>query len=218
MNETLANVIAKLSAEKKYTDQFIRAFGDAAITEERIGKAIEQFEFTMVSNNSKYDRWKRGEATLTDSEERGRKLFFTEFDPFGTTRGAECFHCHGGFNFTNDEYMNNGLDTDANQQDEGRMKVTNNPADKAKFKTPSLRNIALTAPYMHDGRFKTLEEVIDHYNIGAKNSATIEFLMQYNLQPGGLSLSAQSKADLIAFLKTLTDEEFLANPAFKTPF
>lgn len=218
MNETLPNVIAKLSAEKKYTDQFIRAFGDATITEERIGKAIEQFEFTMVSNNSKYDRWKRGEATLTDSEERGRTLFFTEFDPFGTARGAECFHCHGGFNFTNDEYMNNGLDADANQKDEGRMKVTNSPADKAKFKTPSLRNIARTAPYMHDGRFKTLEEVIDHYNTGAKNSTTIDLLMQYNIQPGGLKLAVQDKADLVAFLKTLTDEDFLANPAFKPPF
>ncbi|MDX2135778.1 MAG: cytochrome c peroxidase [Saprospiraceae bacterium] len=218
MNETLANVIAKLSAEKRYTDQFIRAFGDATVTEERIAKAIEQFEFTMISNNSKFDQFKRGEATLTDSEERGRVLFFTEFDPMGMKKGAECFHCHATFNFTNDEYMNNGLDTDADQKDEGRMKVTLDPADMAKFKTPSLRNIARTAPYMHDGRFTTLEQVIDHYNTGTKNSATVEFLMQYNLQPGGLGLSAQDKADLVAFLKTLTDDEFLANPAFKTPF
>ncbi|MBL7807900.1 MAG: c-type cytochrome [Saprospiraceae bacterium] len=218
MNETLANVIAKLSAEKKYTDQFIRAFGDANVTEERIGKAIEQFEFTMISNNSKYDQFKRGEAMLTDSEERGRQLFFTEFDPSGMKKGAECFHCHATFNFTNDEYMNNGLDADADQKDEGRMKVTLDPADKAKFKTPSLRNIARTAPYMHDGRFTTLEQVVEFYNADVKNSATVEFLMQYNLQPGGLGLSAQDKADLVAFLKTLTDTEFLANPAFKTPF
>ena len=139
MNETLANVIAKLSADKQYTDQFIRAFGDAAVTEERIGLAIEQFEFMMISNNSKYDQFKRGETTLTDSEERGRKLFFTEFDPSGVNKGAECFHCHATFNFSNDEYMNNGLDADADQRDEGRMKVTLDPADKAKFKTPSLR-------------------------------------------------------------------------------
>ncbi|MFN4254591.1 MAG: cytochrome-c peroxidase [Saprospiraceae bacterium] len=218
MNETLANVVAKLSAEKKYRDQFVRAFGDATVTAERIGRAIEQFEFVMISNNSKYDQWKRGEATLTASEERGRKLFFTEFDPFSGQIGAECFHCHAGFNFTNDEYMNNGLDADADQKDEGRMKVTLDPADKAKFKTPTLRNIARTAPYMHDGRFKTLEEVIDHYNTGARNSATVEFLMQYNLQPGGLGLTASEKADLVAFLKTLTDDEFLTNPAFKTPF
>jgi cytochrome c peroxidase len=218
MNETLANVIAKLSAEKKYRDQFVRAFGDAAVTEERIGKAIEQFEFTMISNNSKYDQWKRGEVSLTDSEERGRKLFFTEYDPSGIIKGAECFHCHATFNFTNDEYMNNGLDDAANQIDEGRMKVTLDPADLAKFKTPSLRNIAHTAPYMHDGRFATLEQVIDHYNLGVKNSPTVDFLMQYNLQPGGLALTEQDKADLVAFLKTLTDEDFLTNPAFKTPF
>lgn len=218
MNETLANVVAKLSAEKKYTDQFIRAFGDASVTEERIGRAIEQFEFVMISNNSKFDKFKRGETTLTDSEERGRGLFFTEFDPSGVKKGAECFHCHATFNFTNDEYMNNGLDADADQKDEGRMKVSLDPADMAKFKTPSLRNIARTAPFMHDGRFKTLEQVVDFYNSGVKQSSTVEFLMQYNLQPGGLGLSAQDKADLVAFLKTLTDDEFLANPAFKTPF
>lgn len=218
MNETLANVVAKLQAERKYRDQFMRAFGSDEITAEKIGLAIEQFEFVMISNNSKFDQWKRGTATLTDSEERGRKLFFAEFDPFGLTKGAECFHCHATFNFTNDEYMNNGLDEEVSQTDIGRMKATNDPADKAKFKTPSLRNIALTAPYMHDGRFKTLEEVVDHYNTGAKDSPTVDFLMQYNLQPGGLGLSAQDKADLVAFLKTLTDSEFLTNPAFKSPF
>ncbi len=218
MNEKLENVVAKLQAEKKYRDQFIRAFGSDTITAEKIGLAIEQFEFVMISNNSKYDQFKRGAATLTDAEERGRKLFFTEFDPFGQQRGAECFHCHAGFNFTNDEYMNNGLDAEADQTDTGKQKVSNDPADKAKFKTPSLRNVALTAPYMHDGRFQTLEAVIDHYNTGTKDSPTIEFLMQYNLQPGGLGLTAQEKADLVAFLKTLTDAEFLTNPAFKTPF
>ncbi|MCE7921971.1 MAG: cytochrome-c peroxidase [Haliscomenobacteraceae bacterium CHB4] len=218
MNEKLPQVVAKLEADKRYTDQFIRAFGDATVTPERMGLALEQFMFTMVSNNTKYDKWKNGSATLTDSEERGRILFFSEFNPFGTERGAECFHCHAGFNFTNDEFMNNGLDTDAEQTDEGRQKVTGNPLDKAKFKVPSLRNIALTPPYMHDGRFATLEEVIDHYDHGVKASATVDELMQYNLQPGGLQLTAQDKADLVAFLKTLTDESFLNEPAFKSPF
>jgi cytochrome c peroxidase len=218
MNEKLVNVVAKLTADKKYTDQFIRAFGDAAVTEDRIGKAIEQFEFTMISNNAKYDHWKRGETTLTDAEERGRKLFFTEYSPLGTAKGAECFHCHSSFNFTNDEFMNNGLDRTVDQKDDGRMEVTMDQADKAKFKTPSLRNVALTAPYMHDGRFTTLEQVIDHYNTGAKHSSTIDFLMQYNLQQGGLALTAQDKSDLVAFLKTLTDTDFLTNPALKTPF
>lgn len=217
MNETLPNVVTKLSADKRYTDQFTRAFGDATVTSERVSLALEQFMLTMVSNNAKYDKWKNGAATLTDSEERGRQLFFTEFDPFGSERGAECFHCHAGFNFTNDEFMNNGLDADAEQADEGRQKVTDNPMDKARFKVPSLRNIALTAPYMHDGRFATLEEVIDHYNTGVKSSATVDELMQYNLQPGGLQLTAQDKADLVAFLKTLTDETFLTNPAYQQP-
>ena len=217
MNESLSNVIAKLSANKKYTDQFVRAFGDASVTSERVGLALEQFMLTLVSNDAKYDKWKNGQATLSDSEERGRMLFFTEFDPFGTERGAECFHCHAGFNFTNDEFMNNGLDADAEQTDEGRWKVTQDPLDQAKFKVPSLRNVALTAPYMHDGRFATLESVIDHYNTGVKQSATMDELLQYNIQPGGLQLTVQDKADLIAFLKTLTDQTFLENPAYQKP-
>lgn len=217
MNETLPSVVAKLSATKKYTDQFIRAFGDAAVTSERMGLALEQFMLTMVSSNSKYDQHLRGAATLTAAEERGRVLFFTEFDPFGSAKGAECFHCHGGHNFTNDEFMNNGLDTDASMTDEGRKKVTNDPADRGRFKVPSLRNIALTPPYMHDGRFATLESVIDHYDHGVKNSATIEFILQYNLQPGGLQMTAQAKSDLIAFLKTLTDADFLGNTAYAKP-
>lgn len=218
MNETLPNAVTKLSADKRYTDQFIRAFGDATVTSERVSLALEQFMLTVVSNNSKYDQWKNGTATLTASEERGRVLFFTELNPLGSEHGAECFHCHGGFNFTGDEFKNNGLDADADQHDQGRRKVTNDPLDQAKFKVPSLRNIALTAPYMHDGRFVTLEEVVDHYNTGVKNSATLDELMQYNVQPGGLQMTAQGKADMVAFLKTLTDEVFINNPAFKSPF
>ncbi|HRI60017.1 MAG TPA: cytochrome c peroxidase [Saprospiraceae bacterium] len=217
MNETLPNVVTKLSADKKYTDQFIRAFGDATVTSERVGLALEQFMLTMVSANAKYDKFLRGETALTDSELRGKDLFFSEFDPFGSEKGAECFHCHAGQNFTNDEFMNNGLDTDAGMTDEGRQKATNDPADRGKFKVPSLRNIALTPPYMHDGRFATLEAVIDHYDHGAQPSATADVLLQYNLQPGGLQLTAQDKADLVAFLKTLTDTEFLTNAAYQKP-
>ncbi len=218
MNETLPNVEQKLAADKRYTDQFIRAFGDEQVNAGRIGLALEQFMFTIISNNSKFDRYKAGLETLTALEERGRVLFNSEFDPFGSERGAECFHCHGGFNFTDDEFKNNGLDTDTEMTDEGRKTVSKDPADRGKFKVPSLRNIALTAPYMHDGRFATLEEVIDHYDHGAKPSSTVDELLQYSLQPGGLQLTAQDKADLVAFLKTLTDETFLNNPAYKSPF
>ncbi|MCB0693983.1 MAG: cytochrome c peroxidase [Saprospiraceae bacterium] len=217
MNETLPGAIAKLEANQRYRDQFIRAFGDDEITSERMGLAMEQFMFTMVSKDSKYDKWLKGEVTLTPEEENGRKLFFAEFDPNGVGRGAECFHCHAGHNFTNDEFMNNGLDTDAEFTDTGREMVTMSAFDRAKFKVPSLRNIAKTPPYMHDGRFATLEEVLDHYNTGAKNSSTVEFLMQYNIQPGGLGLTAQEKSDIIAFMHTLTDDTFLTNPAYSDP-
>ncbi len=217
MNETLPNVVTKLSAEKKYTDQFIRAFGDATVNPERVSLALEQFMLSVISNNSKYDQYLQGSAILTAEEERGRVLFFTEYDPFGSTKGMECFHCHAGHNFTNDEFMNNGLDTDSSMTDEGRKKVTNDPADRGRFKVPSLRNIEHTAPYMHDGRFATIEEVIDHYDHGVKNSSTVEFILQYNLQPGGLQKTAQDKADLVAFLKTLTDNDFLNNTAFARP-
>ncbi len=217
MNETLENVVKKLSASQTYRDQFIRAFGSDTITPLKISLALEQFELTLISGNSLYDKSVRKEAVLTAEQERGRKLFFTEFDPTGKVKGAECFHCHGGPDFSNHDYINNGLDMEADFTDVGRFEVTKNPRDRAKFKVTSLRNIAVTPPYMHDGRFKTLEEVVHHYNTGVKNSSTIDILMQYNLQPGGLGLSEQDKSDLVAFLKTLSDETFLSNTSFAAP-
>lgn len=217
MNETLENAVKKLSASQTYRDQFIRAFGSDTITPLKISLALEQFELTLLSGNSLYDKSVRKEAVLTAEQERGRKLFFTEFDPTGKVKGAECFHCHGGPDFSNHDYINNGLDMEADFTDVGRFEVTKNPRDRAKFKVTSLRNIAVTPPYMHDGRFKTLEEVVNHYNTGAKNSSTVDILMQYNLQKGGLGLSEQDKSDLVAFLKTLTDETFLSNTSFAAP-
>ncbi len=218
MNETLENVIAKLGASRLYKDQFIRAFNDSLPNAERISLALEQFMHSIVSYESKYDKFLAGEVSLTESEERGRELYFAEYNPFfPMISGADCQHCHGGDNFENNSYMNNGLDTDMNFKDFGREKVTMNPADRAKFKVPSLRNVAVTAPYMHDGRFKTLEEVIDHYNEGLQPSSTIEPALE-NTREKGLLLSAQDKADLIAFLKTLTDEVYLNNEAYGSPF
>lgn len=215
MDETIARVIEKLNAQKSYKDQFIRAFGDDVITEARIGLALEAFMMTIVSHDSKYDRFLKGQVTLTEEEERGRQIFFQEFDPKGIKKGGECFHCHGGFNLTNDQFMNNGLDTDAMMADFGLMNVTGLPSDKGKFKVPSLRQITLTAPYMHDGRFATLEEVIRHYNTDVKHSNTVDFLLQYNLQPGGLKLNDQDISDLVAFLHTFTDPSLATNPAYK---
>lgn len=217
MDETLENVISKLSEVEDYRDQFVRAFGSEEINEINISLALEQFMNSIISKDSKWDRFLAGTETLTESEERGRSLFFNEFDPFGLVRGAECFHCHGGFNFTNNALMNNGLDSDLEFTDLGLFEVTGLDEDKAKFKVPSLRNIALTPPYMHDGRFATLEEVIDHYDLGVEESSTVDPLMQYNLEPG-LGLTTQEKADLIAFMKTLTDDLFLNNPEYSSPF
>jgi cytochrome c peroxidase len=217
MNETLENAIAKLKDDQDYRFQFARAFKDPEITEEKMALAMEAFMLTIVSNDSRFDRFLQGQYTFTEEEQRGYDLFFTEFDPSGQVKGGECFHCHAGINFTNDKYMNNGLDSDEEFTDEGLFKTTGDPADMARFKVPSLRNIAVTPPYMHDGRFATLEEVIDHYNTGVKESSTIDEIMQFNLDPG-LNLSEQDKADLVAFMKTLTDETFLGNSDYSDPF
>ena len=218
MNETLDNVIAKLSASKQYTDQFIRAFDSPEVTAEKMGLALEQFMLSIISVGSKYDRWLAEEVELTASEERGRQLFITEYNPFFPEfSGADCQHCHSGKNFENDLYMNNGLDTDAEFTDIGREAVTQDPMDRAKFKVPTLRNIELTAPYMHDGRFETLEEVIEHYNSGIKASSTADPTVE-NTRETGLFLTEQDKQDLLNFLKTLTDEGLSSNPAYQSPF
>ena len=218
MNETLENVIAKLNATKMYRDQFMRAFGSEEITDLKMSLAMEQFMLSIVSYESKYDQFLAGNASLTESEERGRSLFFTEFNPFfPELSGADCAHCHGGSNFENDQYMNNGLDTDAEFTDFGREEVTNDPTDRAKFKVPSLRNIAVTPPYMHDGRFRTLEEVVDHYNEGILESSTVDAAI-LNTKATGLFLTGQDKIDLVNFLKTLTDDKYLTNPEYMSPF
>lgn len=216
MKETLPNVVAKLQADSMYPRLFEAAFGTREITTERIGKALEQFMLSIVSNRSKYDRFLKGELTLTAEEERGRFLFETEFNPaFPEASGADCRHCHGGLNLENDRYMNNGLDSDAAMTDMGHQNVSGDPADKARFKVPSLRNIALTAPYMHDGRFSTLEQVVDHYNqVTASSTLDASFAQQ---MPGGLNLSSSDKAALVAFLHTLTDEALITDTRYSDP-
>jgi cytochrome c peroxidase len=216
MNESLPNAVAKIQNDPKFKDQFIRAFGTDSVDALKISLAIEQFMISIVSHDSKYDKYLKGEVNFTPEELHGKELFFTEADPANNIKGAECFHCHNGPNFTNNEFLNNGLDEEANFKDLGRYNVSNNNLDKAKFKVPSLRNISLTAPYMHDSRFKTLEEVIDHYNSNVKKSYTSSDLLLNNLK--GLNLSNQDKSDLIAFLKTLSDPTYITNPEYKSPF
>ncbi len=217
MHETLENVVTKLKADKVYTDQFTRAFKDPEITSEKVSLALEQFMVTMVSFNSRFDQYKRGEIQLSDSEKRGEMLFNREKDPLNGIKGAECFHCHGGYDFANFQYTNNGLESDNQFTDLGRYNVTKLDEDKARFKVPTLRNIELTGPYMHDGRFATLEEVIEHYNSGVKFSSTLDPLLT-NVANEGLELSSQDKQDLINFLKTLTDQEYIKNTKFSNPF
>jgi cytochrome c peroxidase len=216
MNETLPNMVAKLQSDQKYKDQFIRAFGNDSVSSLKVSLALEQFMMSIVSHDSKYDKYLKGEATYTPEELRGKDLFFNEPDPINNIKGAECFHCHSGYNFTNNEFLNNGLDEESKFKDLGRFNVSQNAADKAKFKVPSLRNIALTGPYMHDSRFKTLDEVINHYNSNVKMSSTTSDLLLHNLS--GLNLNDQDKKDLIAFLTTLSDFTYLNNPEYKNPF
>ncbi|MEN8839088.1 MAG: cytochrome c peroxidase [Flavobacteriales bacterium] len=218
MHETLPNVVQKLNNSQVYKNQFFRAFGTTKISSHRISLALEQFMNSIVSNNSKFDQEERGEVTFTASEQRGKDLFYTEFNPFfPATSGADCAHCHSGANFENDQYINNGLDSDAAMTDIGRMEVTMDPNDKGKFKITSLRNIELTPPYMHDGRFSTLEEVVDHYNNGLVYSTTIDPALEAT-RATGLFLTPQDKMDLVNFLKTLTDRSLSEDKRYSSPF
>lgn len=218
MKETLANVTAKLAGSLDYRNQFVRAFGEDIVSSDKIALALEAFMFSIVSDDSKYDRYLKGLEELTESEDRGRELFFAEYNPFfPDVSGADCAHCHSGSNFENDLYMNNGLDVTADLTDIGYEAVTEDPADKGKFKVPSLRNIAVTQPYMHDGRFNTLMEVLDHYNEGIHPSVTLDPALESTMDTG-LMLDEQDKLDLINFMKTLTDNRYLTNPAYSSPF
>ena len=217
MNESLESVIAKLESISFYPSQFAKAFGTNEINADRISLALEQFLFSIVSNRSKYDLWLQGEAELTAEEERGRFLFFTEYNPgFPSESGADCQHCHSGPNFSNNQYMNNGLDSGEFFVDFGRELVTGIASDRANFKVTSLRNIELTPPYMHDGRFQSLEEAVNHYNL-VTMSSTLEPEFEQQL-PNGLQLSSDDKAALVSFLKTLTDIPLTQDNRYSNPF
>ena len=219
MNQSWEDALAKLRNIDAYPPMYADAFGTTEITEDRTVKAIASFLRTMISANSKFDQWRQGDYIMTDSEWRGYELFNKEGgDPEevqGGEFGADCFHCHveAGLQFTDYLPHNNGLDSIFT--DLGYGGVTGNPLDYGKFKTPSLRNVELSGPYMHDGRFETLEEVIEHYNSGGVASETVDPFMKYT--SGGLSLPPQSKEDLINFLKMLTDTSFTTNPDFQNP-
>ena len=197
MGETWDHVVEKLQRHPDYPTLFNEAFETTKITAELATRAIAQYERTLISSNSKYDRYRAGQAVLSAEEALGLELFFTE--------RADCFHCHGTRLFTDNRYHNNGLDEF--YADAGLAEITQKPYDVGKFKTPTLRNVAVTAPYMHDGRFETLEEVIDFYDSGAQPSENIDPLIGPSRR---LNLSSEEKAALVAFLHTLTDSDFLS--------
>ncbi len=209
MNTTVTSVLNKLNASAKYPTLFLKAFGSSIITKELLAKAISQFERTLVSYNSKFDKVKAGKDTFTASELRG-KLIFEDNSP---NTGGDCIHCHViGSTFTDNEFRNNGLDE--NPIDKGRFLVTGRLADMAKFKVPTLRNIALTAPYMHDGRFTSLQQVVEHYNFNFVNNSLLDPFMQVQAKE---RLTDQQMLDLVSFLHTLTDSTFINNKEFSNP-
>jgi cytochrome c peroxidase len=215
MAESWPNVVNKLQRHATYPDLFGRAFGSDQITRDRVVKAIAQFERTFVSNNSKFDVWLDTRDTqaagFSAAAERGLQLFNSE--------RADCFHCHQiNSLLTDNRFHNIGVDSDFNDPDvdRGRENITGNPGDLGLFKTPTLRNVEFTAPYMHDGRFATLTDVVQHYNSGGFDSATLDPLLRK--RGVGLGLTDQEVADIVEFLKTFSDPTFISNPDLKNPF
>jgi cytochrome c peroxidase len=211
MHEDWDDVVAKLQATPRYPELFGRAFGSDIITRELVVKAIGQFERTFVSNQTKYDRWLETRdpvaAGFTAAQDRGRLLFNTE--------AGDCFHCHPpNALLTDNAFHNTGLDSPF--VDRGVGEITLDPNDFGKFKTPSLRNVALSPPYMHDGRFQTLEEVVNHYNSGGFSTPTIDPLLRK--RGVGLGLTPGQVSDIVAFLQTMTDTAFVNNAALSNPF
>lgn len=201
--------VSKLNANSEYKTLFKNAFNITTITQKDVAYGLAQFFRALISNNSKFDKFSRGETDLTPSELNGYILF--------TTEKGDCFHCHSLPLSTDNTFRNNGLDSVYNATNWGRFEVTHNPLDKGKFKVPTLRNIQLSAPYMHDGRYKTLAEVIEFYNSQVKISPTIDPIMTKAKKAYGLLLTDQEKKDLLNFLKTFTDTSFINNPAFSKP-
>jgi cytochrome c peroxidase len=200
MDENIKHVTEKLQDSKIYPLLFYKAFNDSNITGENTLKAISQFMLTLISANSKYDKVKRMEETFTNQEENGYRLF-----------KQNCASCHTEPLFTNLAFENNGLPIDSLLNDFGRKKITQNEQDFLKFKVPTLRNIEFSNPYMHDGRFKRIYDVINHYT-NIQKSKTLAPQLQKKIV-----LTSNEKVDLTAFLLTLTDKEFLFNPKFGFP-
>jgi cytochrome c peroxidase len=200
MNESMQNVVSKLQKSENYKQLFTAAFGDSKVTGQRTLKALSQFLLQLTTHNSKYDKVMRKEEIYTEREQRGYDLFKTN-----------CASCHREPLFTSDKFEYNGLTYDETLNDIGRMKITHKKEDSLRFKVPTLRNVQFTFPYMHDGRFKKLSDVLKHYN-----SLTSNKLLPKELNKS-MNLSDKDEVNLILFLTTLTDKEFLFNSRFGYP-
>lgn len=201
MDNTLENIVIKLNSSALYKPLFYAAFGDSMVTGQHVLKALAQFTVMLESFNSKYDKYVRHEAggEMSKEELKGLKIF-----------RKHCASCHTEPLFTNNAFENNGLPVDTELNDYGRIRITHDPNDSLKFKVPSLRNIANSYPYMHDGRFGSLEQVLQHYTQGIVSSPTLARQLRKKIR-----LSDGDKTDLIAFLKTLSDKQFLFDMRFR---
>jgi len=211
MHGDTAKTAALFQSLTGYPELFEKAFGSNRVTVKNMGRAIAQFIRTLISANSKFDRFMRGEVQLTGAERNGYVLFMTE-------QGGDCFHCHGGDGnplFTTNLFYNNGKDTVFNDPGD-RFSITGNQADIGAYKAPTLRNLIFTAPYMHDGRFRTIDEVLDFYNSKLVSSPSISPLM-HHIATHGIRLSPPQLADLKSFILTLGDSSFINNPSFSRP-
>ncbi len=220
MHQEWGDAVVKLEQDVEYRNMFFKAFGEKGIDSTKVSKAIAQFIRTMISGSSKFDVMYKFENSLPLNGNDQAILSsispeeWAGYDLFKSLTGADCLHCHSGILMHINKFSNNGLD--ATFTDIGRGAITGNPNEIGRFKIPTLRNIALTAPYMHDGRFGTLDEVIEHYSSQLVSSPTIDPLMEH-LSSGGVQLDSQEKDLLKKFLFTLTDYDFISNPDFQDP-
>ena len=201
MGENLIDVVIKLQASPLYKTLFKQAFKDTIITGERLLKAMSQFELTLISANSKYDKVMKKQTVFTEQEQSGYTLF-----------KQHCNSCHAEPLFSNYAFANNGLPVDSTLNDYGKMNITQKSEDSLMFKIPTLRNLSYTFPYMHDGRFKKLHEVLQHYTKGVKQSVTLSHQLKNNI-----NLTSNQKIDLLSFILTLNDSAFVFNPNHKYP-
>lgn len=201
MGEKIENVVRQLQSSLLYRKLFYKAYNDSIVTGEKVLKALSQFQLTLISSNSKYDKVKQKKAAFTSQEQNGYTLFL-----------KNCNVCHAEPLFSTYQFANNGLPVDTSLNDRGRWTITRNKHDSLLFKIPSLRNISYTYPYMHDGRFTKLNQVLNHYTKGIVQSPTLSDALKTPIQ-----LSTNEKTDLIAFLLTLNDSAFVFDPKFGFP-